>query len=292
MTYAEFIELAKANYTKGGDSYYECWDEQTFSDYVKMFGPVTKKKAMEMFKDNAEIEAEYEAAAEWYGGMDQETIDAINKENAEYEARKAEEEKKMATRFEVNGKVYEKNDKGNRFFVSDEAKGIFRKRIGEAAYEKAWEEFKEMADAEAEIEARKEIEEKKDREAEDEFNGKKEEPKAKKAAKPRRPKDVAFEMDTLIGHITLTAKQVDFIKHLPDTCFWEHGLDSAPWCDVLADEIGGQFAGKPMTTGAMISTLREKHLIEVGRETSRRGKPKYLVLTDAGKAVAKKLGLE
>lgn len=121
---------------------------------------------------------------------------------------------------------------------------------------------------------------------------KKEEKKAKKAAKPRRSKDVAFEMDLLIGHITLTAKQVDFIKHLPDTNFWENGLDSEIWCDCLADEIGGQFAGKPMTVGAMISTLREKKLITMGRDTTRQGKPKFMALTDAGKAVAGKLGLE
>lgn len=118
-----------------------------------------------------------------------------------------------------------------------------------------------------------------------------EKPKTKKTSKPRRSKDVAFEMDTLIGHITLTIKQVDFIKHLPDTSFWEHGLDSTPWCDCLADEIGGQFTGKPMTVGAMISTLREKKLVEVVKDTSRQGNPKYMVLTEVGKVVAKKLGL-
>jgi len=46
-----------------------------------------------------------------------------------------------------------------------------------------------------------------------------------------------------------------------------------------------------MTTGAMISTLREKGLVNVGRDDSRKGKPKFMALTDAGKAVAKKLGL-
>lgn len=114
----------------------------------------------------------------------------------------------------------------------------------------------------------------------------------KKAKKVRKSKDIAFELkengETVM---TLTAKQVDFMKHLPDTCFWENGLESALWCDVLADEIGGQFAGKPMTTGAMISTLREKGIVEVGREESRQGKPKFMVLTDLGKQIATGMGL-
>jgi len=113
--------------------------------------------------------------------------------------------------------------------------------------------------------------------------------KEKKAArKPRKSKDIAYE-----GHgVTLTAKQVDFIRHLPDTCFWEHGLDSTPWCDVLADEIGGQFKGKPMTTGAMISTICEKGLATRGKDRINGKKATFLALTDLGKEVAKELGLE
>lgn len=318
ITYGRFIELARANYTKGGDSFYECWDERTFNDYVKMFGPVTEKKALNMFKDNAEVEAEYDAAARWGGGIDQETIDIINKENAEYEARmKAEEDKKMAKtsaqveiiEIEVEGIKYTQTRPGY-YYKRVDGKNV---RIPKAEWEQAFDAYTDQVneadekidldddsqtqyldleaegatwDAEDEIRARKDLQEKKDREAEKAVNGK------KTAKKARHPKDVAFEMDTLVGHITLTAKQVDFIKHLPDTNFWEQGLDSMPWCDVLADEIGGQFAGKPMTVGAMISTLREKHLIEVGRDTTRQGKPKYLVLTEVGKAVAKKLGLK
>ena len=49
ITYEELIEFAKENYTKGGDSVYECWDEQTFNTYVEEFGPITKKSAFEMF---------------------------------------------------------------------------------------------------------------------------------------------------------------------------------------------------------------------------------------------------
>lgn len=121
-----------------------------------------------------------------------------------------------------------------------------------------------------------------DKEAEDMVNGKKEQD-AKKSRK-RASKDIAY---TGIG-FTLTAKQVDFIRHIPDTCFYEHGLDSTVWCDVLADEIGGQFAGKPMTVGAMISTLREKSLLCVAKGEHSR---KYIEFTEVGKEVAKDLGL-
>jgi len=121
------------------------------------------------------------------------------------------------------------------------------------------------------------------------LNNVRKEKKAKKTArKPRRPKDIAYE-----GHgVALTAKQVDFINHLPDTCFWEMGVDSVIWCDVLVDDIGGQFAEKPMTVGAMISTLCEKHLGIRGKEKREGRKVTNFALTELGKEVAKELGLE
>lgn len=125
------------------------------------------------------------------------------------------------------------------------------------------------------------------------LNNARKEKKAKGEAKkitrkPRKSKDIAYE-----GHgVTLTAKQVDFIDHLPDTCFWEMGIDSVIWVDVLCDDIGGQFTDKPMTVGAMISTLCEKKL--GFRMTQRREGRKCtsFSLTDLGKEVAKELGLE
>lgn len=110
---------------------------------------------------------------------------------------------------------------------------------------------------------------------------------APKKKRIRKSKDIAYE-----GHeVTLTAKQVDFIRHLPDTCFWERGLDSALWTDVLADEIGGQFAGKPMTTGAMISTICEKGLANRATDRVNGRKATFMVLTELGKKVAAELGL-
>lgn len=103
----------------------------------------------------------------------------------------------------------------------------------------------------------------------------------------RKSKDIAYDGNG----ITLTAKQVDFIRHLQDTNFWENGLDSALWTDVLADEIGGQFAGKPMTTGAMISTICEKGLANRATDRVNGRKATFMVLTELGKKVAAELGL-
>lgn len=50
LTYAEFMELARKNYTKGGEVFFECWEEYQFDDYCNMFGAITEKKALQMFK--------------------------------------------------------------------------------------------------------------------------------------------------------------------------------------------------------------------------------------------------
>lgn len=117
---------------------------------------------------------------------------------------------------------------------------------------------------------------------------KQESPKKKRT---RKSKDVAFAVTVDGVETTLTAKQVDFIRHLPDTCFWEHGLDSTVWTDVLADEIGGQFAGKPMTVGAMISTLCEKGLGVRSKEKINNRTATVFELTGLGKVIAAELGL-
>lgn len=108
-----------------------------------------------------------------------------------------------------------------------------------------------------------------------------------KPSNPRKSKDVAHEAEG----VTLTAKQVDFIKHLPDTCFWEQGLDSCIWVDCLCDDIGGQFKGKPMTVGAMISTLCEKGIGLRSSEKRDGRKCTTFELTELGKKVAAGLGL-
>ena len=113
------------------------------------------------------------------------------------------------------------------------------------------------------------------------------EDKPSKTKKAKKSKDVAFECEG----VTLTTKQADFIRHLPDTCFWENGLDSCIWVDCLCDDIGGQFKGKPMTVGAMISTLCEKGLGSRCRENRDGRKCTSFELTELGKKVAAGLGL-
>lgn len=110
---------------------------------------------------------------------------------------------------------------------------------------------------------------------------------APKKKSTRKSKDIAYDGNG----ITLTAKQVDFIRHLSDTHFWEYGLDSCIWVDCLCDDIGGQFKGKPMTVGAMISTLCEKGLGVRTKEKVNNRTATSFKLTPTGKVVASKLGL-
>lgn len=116
----------------------------------------------------------------------------------------------------------------------------------------------------------------------------------KSTRKPRRVKGsetIAVETPNGTVEVSLTPKQIDFIRHLPDTNFWENGLDSTIWVDVLCDEIGGQFEGKPMTVGAMISTLCEKGLGVRAKNKINNHTATSFALTDLGKAVARELGL-
>lgn len=115
-----------------------------------------------------------------------------------------------------------------------------------------------------------------------------EEAKAKpaKAKKARRSKDVALEVDG----VTITKKQADFIQLMPEDDFYEAGLNSALWIDVLCDTIADKF--NPMAVGAMVSTLREKGIIYVDVQKVNGKKSKYIGFTDLGKKIAKELGLE
>lgn len=183
-----------------------------------------------------------------------------------------------------NGKQMKKRIKKAEFEQAEREALI--EETQESADTEAAKEFDQWAaEADAEYEARKAAQEAKDHETEANYEA--ETSKPKKTRKPRRPKDIAYE-----GHgVTLTAKQVDFLRHLPDTCFWENGLDSGVWTDVLADEIGGQFKDKPMTTGAMLSTICEKGLGERVKDRINNRKATAFYLTELGKAVAAELGV-
>ena len=49
MTYKELMAFALKYYAFGGDGVYECWDEQTFNDYVAEHGAITEEVALKMF---------------------------------------------------------------------------------------------------------------------------------------------------------------------------------------------------------------------------------------------------
>ena len=49
MTYEELMALALKHYNEGGDGVYECWDRQTFDEYVAEFGEITHEDALKMF---------------------------------------------------------------------------------------------------------------------------------------------------------------------------------------------------------------------------------------------------
>lgn len=115
------------------------------------------------------------------------------------------------------------------------------------------------------------------------------------ARKPRRSKDVAFDHEG----VTLTAKQADFLREL-DAAGQDGVLGNAEtgwWMDCITDGIGGQFAGSPMTVGAMISTLCEKGLGTRSKESRDQGngrtkKVTSFCLTDKGHEVWDAMGLK
>lgn len=121
---------------------------------------------------------------------------------------------------------------------------------------------------------------------------------ATKPARKRRPKDVAAEFETTEGAVTLTAKQLDFLREVAQLGEDDllGSLVTGCWCDVLCDAIGGQFTGKPMTVGAMLSTLCEKGLGERSKEERETDKGRTervtsFCLTDLGRQVWTAMGL-
>lgn len=203
-----------------------------------------------------------------------------------------------------NGNTYTQNPNGYIFAVIDGKKTRCSRAAFEMAHEQYVKEENERQNAanqfinidpvpftEEEIENAKIYTEEEIR-IEEAKETMKEEKKTRKTTK----KAAAFKTtivlaDDKVADVTLTEKQVDFIKHLPDTCFWEHGLDSQIWVDCLCDEIGGQFEGKPMTVGAMISTLCEKDLGQRAKDRMNGKKCTSFGLTELGKRVAAELGL-
>lgn len=213
----------------------------------------------------------------------------------------------MTTMFNYNRRNYAQNEKGNRFYMQgDDGKYI---RISQHTYEEAFAEFLEETTEKIELEddtnaiaehtaemaqeeVKEDAEDTQSTEAPAPASDTKETPKkAKKNTRKKKVQVDGFEYQEGEVHLILTPKQVDFIKHLPDTCFWERGVESCIWVDCLCDEIDGQFAAKPMTVGAMISTLCEKGLGMRAKGKVNGKTATSFALTELGQKIAIQLGL-
>lgn len=188
------------------------------------------------------------------------------------------------TTFTLNGITYSINEKGNRFYKTFE--NGQKVRIGEAEFNGAYDKYfaeERLREDERDAWEQEADAEKKAREKKQEKDAKTAE---KAVAKKRAKKNVAFEFEGT----TLTEKQVKFLRLLPNDDFFENGLESTLWIDVLCDTLTGEF--NPMALGAMVSTLREKDLIYVAEERVNGRKCKYFGFTEDGKQVARELGLK
>ena len=168
----------------------------------------------------------------------------------------------MAT-FTFNGHEYK--DTGKYFFEDG-------KRISAKAYNAVVEEA---------VQAKKEA--KANKETKPAKPAKSTESKETKVRKPRKKKDVAFEH----GEYTLTAKQVSFLRHLAEMVEFAESM----WIDEIVDGIGGEFSGKPMTVGAMVSTICEKNLAFRAKEKRERKTCTYIEFNENGIAVLTAMGL-
>lgn len=111
-------------------------------------------------------------------------------------------------------------------------------------------------------------------------------PKAPKEPKAKPKKDPFF----------ITDLQRKFLDLMRQDDFYERGVDSTLFIPILADTLEPLGIGK-MTTGAMVSTLREKGMLVTGLKewsemgSTRTSKMKCFELTELGKEVMRREGL-
>jgi hypothetical protein len=209
--------------------------------------------------------------------------------------------------FNYYGRNYAQNEKGNRFYKQGDDDRYTR--ISQRAYEEAFAKFLEKTTEKIELEddtnaiaeySAEMAQEEAKEDAEDTQNteapapasdAKKTPKKAKKNTRKKKVQVGGFEFQEGEIHLILTPKQVDFLKHLSDSSFWQQGAQSTLWIDILCDEITGQFEGKPMTVGAMVSTLQEKGILAVAIGRLENKKAKCIALTDFGQRIATRIGI-
>lgn len=169
----------------------------------------------------------------------------------------------------VDEVTYIRNTETNYCFsITDNKKHRISRKVFDEMYDRAIDDKEQIMFDEI-YEQKKQAAEVSDREAE------------KRVVKKRKRVSATAQTITLADNkeVILTEKQVDFLRHLPDSADWENDVDSVLWIDTLCDDIGGQFENKPMVVGAMVSTLCEKGIIiRVNEE-----KHSPFQLTDLGK---------
>lgn len=200
------------------------------------------------------------------------------------------------TTFTLNGVGYAKNEKTGYCFryvdIVDETGKKNRQsiRISKSEFNKALQAHEDEVDAKMHEAIERLVEEQDN--AEIQRIQKEMTASKKKKSAPRTKKVQVGGMEFAEDGVSviITPRQVEFIRLLPTSNFWENGVDSALWIDCLCDDLEGKMA--PMTIGAMVSTLREKGLLVTGEEKRENRKVKFFQFTDTGKAVvAKVLGL-
>lgn len=86
LTYKEAQAFAMAYYSKGGDAFYEAWEEYQFNDYVKEYGPMTVKAMKSMFRIQTEVQKDMEGSGQYQGDKEVEEKFSIKLSNKIREA--------------------------------------------------------------------------------------------------------------------------------------------------------------------------------------------------------------
>lgn len=110
-----------------------------------------------------------------------------------------------------------------------------------------------------------------------------------KVAKVRKPRVKAEPK--VKDPMFITDLQRFFLDNMRKDDFYEHGMDSCLWVPILADTLNS-LGMAPMTTGAMVSTLREKGMLNVCKDRCDGKVMKFIALTDLGKQVMVREGFD
>lgn len=266
-------EKSNRFFMQGGDGRYVHISQRVYEEVFAKFLEETTEKI--------ELEDDTNAIAKYTAEMTQEEAkeDAEDTQNTEAPLtlnQQIKEDTTMTTFTTLSGNTFTTNEQGNYFYMIDTNGKKIRIKKSEFEAAQRENEIERQMNSEALTPA---------------SDAKKTPKKAKKNTRKKKVQVGGFEFQEGEVHLILTPKQLDFLRRLSDSTFWQQGVQSTLWIDVLCDEITGQFEGKPMTVGAMVSTLREKGILAVALGRLENKKAKYIELTDLGQRVAVLIGI-